>query len=66
MAAPTDQQLLDAYRSAALALATAQSYKMQDGRELTRVDLPNIMKAIGWLEQRVASAVNPGDATGSY
>jgi hypothetical protein len=64
MAAPTDQQILDAFKTALLALATAQSYTMPGGRSLTRASIPDINKTIALYEQRIAMAQNPSDGLG--
>lgn len=40
-------------------LATGQSYQ-QDGRMLTRADLPEIQKTIDWLERRIEAAAPTG------
>lgn len=63
MPSPTDQQILDAFRGALLALATAQAYEMPNGRSVTRADLAEIHSTIAIYEQRVAAARNPGDAS---
>ena len=61
--AVTNAQLLEAYREALLALATAQSYSML-GKTVTKASIPDIMKAISVLESKVAAETNPGDALG--
>jgi hypothetical protein len=57
----TDQQILDALRTAMFNLATsgAQSYTVL-GRTFTRVDINDLQNAIDIYERRVAVANNPG------
>jgi hypothetical protein len=58
MAVPSDQELLDAYKTALLIVASGQSYTI-NGRTLTRQNLKEIRDTITWLEERI------GDEDGS-
>lgn len=50
------QERLDAYYEAERAVLRNQSYKMPDGRELTRASLASIQKAIDSLRNEIANA----------
>ncbi|UZW55546.1 hypothetical protein NUH86_01705 [Sphingobium sp. JS3065] len=50
------QDRLDAYYEAEKAVLRNQSYKMPDGRELTRASLDTIRKAIDGLRNEIANA----------
>lgn len=56
----TNQQLLDAYKAALMAVSANQSYTI-DGKTLTRANLKDIRETIDWLEGKVYSDSNPGD-----
>ena len=62
MADPTDAELLTAYKRAALAIATGQSYEI-NGRSLTRANLKDVRSMIEWLEDRIGRAT---DQTGGF
>jgi len=59
----TDQQILDAYRAALLALATAQSYTVM-GRTVTKADIEQIKQTIREYEWRLMVDRSPDDAMG--
>lgn len=59
---PTDAELLTAYKRAAMAIATGQSYEI-NGRSLTRANLKDVQGMIEWLEGRIARA---SDQTGGF
>jgi hypothetical protein len=59
MSIPTDQELLDSYRTAMLTVASGASYTI-NGRTLTRQNLKEIRETITWLEQRL------GDDSGGF
>jgi len=60
MAVPTDQELLDAYRLALLAISQGQSYAI-GARSLSRPNLREVRTMIDWLDQRISAA---GDSSG--
>jgi hypothetical protein len=66
MSSPTDQQILDALRTAYfnLAVSGAKSYTIL-GRTYTRFDIDQIQKGIAWLEARVDAATQPGIGGGT-
>lgn len=45
-AIPTNEEILAQYHAALAKILTGQSYKMADGRELTRADLDAVQKGI--------------------
>jgi len=63
MAVVNYQNILAAYQSALLALATAQSYTVL-GKTVTKADLPEIRNTISWLEQKIQNEKSPDDALG--
>jgi hypothetical protein len=64
MAAPTDSELLDSYKQALMSVTAGQSYTI-NGRTLTRAAIPEIMKVIDWLEERIATSGTSDDETGT-
>lgn len=64
MAAPTDAELLAAFKSALLSVSTGQSYTINN-RTLTRANLKEIRETIAWLEQRIDVADTTTDETGT-
>lgn len=64
MAAPTNQELLDAFKSALLAVSTGQSYMINE-RQLTRANLKEIRETIAWLEKRIEEDDTSKDQTGT-
>jgi hypothetical protein len=64
MAAPTDQQILDAFKSALIAVASGQSYTI-NGRSMTRANLPEIRAVIAEYSTKLALADTSVDETGT-
>lgn len=55
MASITDAAMLVLFNEALQAVATGQSYKINN-RELTRADVQEIRATIEWLEKRISAA----------
>ncbi len=51
----TDAELLALYREALVELSVAQSTTLR-GKTVTRVQIPDIIKMISWLENRISAA----------
>jgi hypothetical protein len=64
MSAPTDQQILDAYKTALLYISSNQSYTI-NGRTLTRANLSDVLKVISVYESKLANADTSTDETGT-
>lgn len=66
MAAPTDQDILDALRGAYLSLATGGvlSYTIY-GRTVTKHQIKDIQEAIVFFERRIDAATQPGIGGGT-
>lgn len=66
MAIFTSEELtaqIAAWKAALLGVSTSQSYRMPDGRQLYRADLPEIRRTLEWLDSQL-TALTAG-ATGS-
>lgn len=57
------QAQLDAWSAASLAVASNQSYRMADGRELTRADAADILSAVKFWRAEV-ERLTPAGAGG--
>ena len=53
-----------AWKAALLGVSTSQSYRMPDGRQLYRADLPEIRRTLEWLDSQL-TALNAGAASSS-
>jgi hypothetical protein len=51
----TDEEMLDIYREAMVAVAVKGQVYLFDGREFTNADLDEIRKSIAWFESRISN-----------